>query len=390
MIFLAHAAAIAESDSIETIYIGSNLQDAAGTPLQGAIGQPRGGYPDSGSEFLQAAEVALNKGLKYINRLRIRAPLLAMSKFEAIRFGYDHHFDFRSAWSCYKNGTRACGKCSACRARLLNFHWAGLVDPSSYEIPYNTALMKALDVGTSSFACLSQSGSSKENGSTLHQIICPEVQILPNSAVLPISDVIAGIQTTSPNARRITLQDPVINRTPKRARQLAAAYRRQFSKKGVPILRAQWLPGGPYTCDVLHLLRHVKDLRIDFQTPLAHLRGCNHRSYSQTEYEETLAKLRRFSIRATLNIYLSLPNTTEAALKTLTHAYRLGPSRVSIAPFDARVESRFLRSGLRQIVSSTESQRLWQICQVSADSYNYWKQLQETRVRRDIDCQGCT
>ncbi len=99
MIFLAHAAAIAESDAIGTIYIGSNLQDAAGTPLQGSNGQPAAGYPDSGDAFLRLAELALNRGLKYAPHISIEAPLLAMNKFDAIRYGHDRRFDFRSTWS---------------------------------------------------------------------------------------------------------------------------------------------------------------------------------------------------------------------------------------------------------------------------------------------------
>ena len=44
MIFLAHAAALAEVEDLDTIYIGSNLQDAV---------RPGGhGFPDSGADFL--------------------------------------------------------------------------------------------------------------------------------------------------------------------------------------------------------------------------------------------------------------------------------------------------------------------------------------------------
>src|SRR5262249_44510480 len=140
MIFLAHAASIAESDDIETIYVGSNLQDAAGTPLSGDGGSSSRGYPDSWREFLRSAEAALNKGPHYARPVRIEAPLLAMNKFEAIRYGLEHRCDFRSTWSCYRNSARACGACPACRARIVNFHWAGLVDPIPYAIPYRAAL----------------------------------------------------------------------------------------------------------------------------------------------------------------------------------------------------------------------------------------------------------
>jgi 7-cyano-7-deazaguanine synthase len=134
MIFLAHAAAIAEVNDIHTIYLGSNLQDA----LHGSVG-----YPDSDSTFFRFAERAINRGLKYGN-IQITAPLLGMNKFEAIRLGKMNNFDFRLTWSCYRNGRAACGKCPACRARILNFHWAGYRDPIRYSQGFESALCQAL------------------------------------------------------------------------------------------------------------------------------------------------------------------------------------------------------------------------------------------------------
>jgi 7-cyano-7-deazaguanine synthase len=239
MIFLAHAAAIAETNDIGTIYIGSNLQDAAGTPFHGTVRQPRGGYPDSSREFLRLAEAAINKGLKYASHVRLKAPLLAMNKFEAIRYGYDRKFDFRLTWSCYRNGAKACGTCPACRARMLNFHWAGLVDPVSYELPYTTALSRALD------------------------------------------------------------------------------------------LRAR----GGVTIGSSTAIRGMKTLRIA----------------------------------------VGLPGDTEAGIvETLRRAYFLRPKRVRL--------TRFAGESGSGSVSPAEIERLWHICNVSADSYNYWKQLGEKRI----------
>jgi 7-cyano-7-deazaguanine synthase len=136
MIFLAHAAAVAEVEDLSRIYVGSNLQDAV---------QPDGsGYPDSGPSFLAAAEAALRLGLKYAASVQIRAPLAAMTKFEAIRLAHDRGFDLALTWSCYENGPAACGECGACRARLTNFHWAGLVDPLPYRVSQDEALVRAL------------------------------------------------------------------------------------------------------------------------------------------------------------------------------------------------------------------------------------------------------
>jgi 7-cyano-7-deazaguanine synthase len=136
MIFLAYAAAVAETEDLQAIYVGSNLQDAIGP--QGA------GYPDSRPEFVALAEQAVNSGLKYGRQVQILAPLLSLPKFEAVRYGHARRLDFRVTWSCYTNGPAACGLCPACRVRVLSFHWAGLIDPATYAVPFRTALSLAL------------------------------------------------------------------------------------------------------------------------------------------------------------------------------------------------------------------------------------------------------
>jgi 7-cyano-7-deazaguanine synthase len=132
MIFLAHAVALAEVEDLDTVYMGSNLQDAVG---------PDGhGFPDSGEPFLKAAEQALNRGLKFAE-VEIRAPIVGINKYEAILYGHDRGFDFSLTWSCYDEGPEACGVCTACTARLTNFHWAGLEDPVPYGRPQPLVLI---------------------------------------------------------------------------------------------------------------------------------------------------------------------------------------------------------------------------------------------------------
>ena len=136
LIFLAHAAAVAESDQREAVYIGSNLQDAR---------RPDGsGYPDAGREFLRLAEETVRRGLKHAASLELRAPLVDRTKFEAIRIARDHRFDLSLTWSCYLGGPRACGCCDACQQRLLSFHWAGMVNSLPYRRPPTQALLEAL------------------------------------------------------------------------------------------------------------------------------------------------------------------------------------------------------------------------------------------------------
>lgn len=136
LIFLTHAAAIAETEGISSIYVGSNFQDSAG--MHGLC------YPDSNGEFLLLAQKAIRCGLKRGRNIQIKAPLLSMNKFEAIRYGLKQGFDFGMTWSCYLNGTVACGTCPACLTRIINFHWAGARDPVRYKVSYVQALAYAL------------------------------------------------------------------------------------------------------------------------------------------------------------------------------------------------------------------------------------------------------
>ena len=128
IIFLSNAAAIAESYNVQEIYIGSHVQET---------------FPDCAETFLSLFEKALRQGLKFNKNIKICAPFLEMSKFEIIRYGYDNHFDFGLTWSCYCNGPLACGRCKACYARAVNFHWAGLVDPVKYSKRFNRVLEAA-------------------------------------------------------------------------------------------------------------------------------------------------------------------------------------------------------------------------------------------------------
>ena len=136
LIFLAHAAALAEAAKLHHVYVGSNLQDA---PYAGS------GYPDSSPAFIEAVQGALREGIGLKQGVQIHAPILAKNKFEAIRLGRRLELDFAMTWSCYsENQELACASCPACRARLLNFHWAGSKDPLPYAYPHTEALERAL------------------------------------------------------------------------------------------------------------------------------------------------------------------------------------------------------------------------------------------------------
>ncbi len=95
------------------------------------------GYPDCRPEFIAAfenlANLATKAGVEGAG-LRIRAPLLKMSKADIVREGVRLGVDFGQTVSCYRADTqgRACGQCDACRLRAAGFAGACVPDPTQY------------------------------------------------------------------------------------------------------------------------------------------------------------------------------------------------------------------------------------------------------------------
>jgi 7-cyano-7-deazaguanine synthase len=95
------------------------------------------GYPDCRPAFIEAfetlANVATKAGVEGAG-LRIRAPLMHMSKADIAREGQRLGVDFSATVSCYNadDEGRACGHCDACRLRAQGFRDAGLPDPTRY------------------------------------------------------------------------------------------------------------------------------------------------------------------------------------------------------------------------------------------------------------------
>jgi 7-cyano-7-deazaguanine synthase len=95
------------------------------------------GYPDCRPEFIEAferlANLATKAGVEGAG-LRIRAPLLHMSKADIVREGVRLGVDFAQTVSCYRADElgRACGHCDACRLRSAGFVDAGVPDPTHY------------------------------------------------------------------------------------------------------------------------------------------------------------------------------------------------------------------------------------------------------------------
>ncbi|GAO05517.1 7-cyano-7-deazaguanine synthase QueC [Anaeromyxobacter sp. PSR-1] len=122
-VMLSLALAHAEVIGAEQIFVGVNAIDYSG-------------YPDCRPAFLRAferlAKVATRAGVEG-HPLRIRAPLLRLSKAGIVRLGTKLGVPYRMTLSCYDPiRGRACGRCDACRLRRKGFAEAGVQDPTQY------------------------------------------------------------------------------------------------------------------------------------------------------------------------------------------------------------------------------------------------------------------
>jgi 7-cyano-7-deazaguanine synthase len=126
-IFLSYALALAEVAGAADIFIGVNALDYSG-------------YPDCRPHYIRAfedmANLATRAGIKGSKRLKIRTPLISLTKAEIIELGTSLGVDYSATTSCYDPGENgeACGRCDACQLRLKGFAEVGLDDPIEYAI----------------------------------------------------------------------------------------------------------------------------------------------------------------------------------------------------------------------------------------------------------------
>jgi 7-cyano-7-deazaguanine synthase len=122
-VLLALALAHAETLGAEDVYIGVNAIDYSG-------------YPDCRPEFLRAFERVARVGTKAGvsgRPLKIRAPLLRLTKAGIIRLGKSLDVPYLVTQSCYDPiRGRACGRCDACILRRKGFAEAGIPDETLY------------------------------------------------------------------------------------------------------------------------------------------------------------------------------------------------------------------------------------------------------------------
>ena len=124
-IFLAYALAWAEVLELSDIFIGVNALDYSG-------------YPDCRPEYIEAfehmANLATRAGVKGITKIKIRTPLINLTKAQIIKKGVELGVDYSMTHSCYDPSDRgfACGQCDSCILRKKGFKEANIADPTKY------------------------------------------------------------------------------------------------------------------------------------------------------------------------------------------------------------------------------------------------------------------
>ena len=131
-IFLSFCLAWAEVLGASDIFIGVNALDYSG-------------YPDCRPEYVAAfermANLATRGGVEGTAPIRIRTPLIDLTKRQIVELGRSLGVDYSMTLSCYdpSESGEACGRCDACTLRLKGFAEAGTNDPAAYIHPPNEA-----------------------------------------------------------------------------------------------------------------------------------------------------------------------------------------------------------------------------------------------------------
>ncbi|MEB3067327.1 7-cyano-7-deazaguanine synthase, partial [Parvimonas micra] len=89
-------------------------------------------YPDCTPEFIGPMSAVIYTGT--YNTVRVRAPLLYLTKPDVVKKGSELGVDYAQTWSCYAGEDKHCGVCPTCRSRKEAFELNGLADPTEYAV----------------------------------------------------------------------------------------------------------------------------------------------------------------------------------------------------------------------------------------------------------------
>lgn len=98
----------------------------------GAVQEDGTGYPDTRVEFFEAFEKVANFGTKPETMIKIKTPIINLTKSEIITKAKEFDVPLELTYSCYKSNDIACGECDSCAYRLRGFRLAGFDDPIQY------------------------------------------------------------------------------------------------------------------------------------------------------------------------------------------------------------------------------------------------------------------
>ncbi|MCS7180656.1 MAG: 7-cyano-7-deazaguanine synthase QueC [bacterium] len=104
-IFISLALGYAETIGAEAIFIGVNSIDFSGYPDCRPI------YIERFQKLIDIATKTTVKGKK----IKLKAPLINLSKKQIIEKGVSLGLDMSLTWSCYNNNVKPCGRCPSCR-----------------------------------------------------------------------------------------------------------------------------------------------------------------------------------------------------------------------------------------------------------------------------------
>ncbi len=124
-VFFSVALAWAEVLEADAIFAGVNAVDYSG-------------YPDCRPEYIKAfqtmADLATKAGIEG-HGVKLKTPLIDLTKVEIIQKGHALGVDYSQTVSCYQANSKgeACGICDSCRIRKLAFEKALVKDPTIYQ-----------------------------------------------------------------------------------------------------------------------------------------------------------------------------------------------------------------------------------------------------------------
>jgi 7-cyano-7-deazaguanine synthase len=110
LVLHAIALSIAEDRGAEAVVAGHNRSDAST-------------FDDARPAYFRRVE-SLGNGV------RILLPFARYTDADVITLGARLRVPLELTWSCYRDGPRPCGRCSACRGRIESFRQSGMEDPS--------------------------------------------------------------------------------------------------------------------------------------------------------------------------------------------------------------------------------------------------------------------